>query len=104
MKKISILVLTASLLACLVPSTQAAKPAKAAKAAAGAKGAKKAQKAVLEKYDKNGNGSIDADEVEAIKKAFDTDPSLKAPDKNGDGKLDDTEVSAINPAAKKKKK
>ena len=103
MKKIRILVLAASLLACLVPSAHAAKPAKAAKAAA-AKGAKKAQQTVLEKYDKNSNGFIDADEVEAIQKAFGKDAALKPFDKDGDGKLDDIEVSAINPTAKKKKK
>ena len=63
--------------------------------AAAAKGAKKAQQTVLEKYAKNSNSFIDADEVEAIQKAF---------DKDSDGKLDDIAVSAINPTAKKKKK
>ncbi len=104
MKTISILVLAASLLAFLAPSTHAAKPAKPAKAAAGARGAKKAQKTVLEKYDTNKNGFIDADEVDAIQKAFATDSALKRFDKDADGKLDDTEVSAINPTPKKKKK
>ena len=52
----------------------------------------------------NNNGFIDADEVEAIQKAFENDPDLKRFDTNGDGKLDETEVSAINPAPKKKKK
>ena len=69
-------------------------------------GAKKARKAgnVIAKYDKNNNGFIDADEVEAIQKAFATDVALKQFDKNGDGKLDDIEVSAMNPQPKKKKK
>ena len=92
------LVLVTSLLAIAVPSSHAAKPAKATKKD------QKANAAVIAKYDKNGNGFIDADEVEAIQKAFKTDPDLKRFDKNGDGKLDETEVSAINPTPKKKKK
>src|SRR6266498_3975262 len=74
---------------------------------AAARAAKKAQKnsgGIIAKYDKNGNGFIDADEVEAIQKAFKNDPDLKRFDTNSDGKLDETEVSAINPSPKKKKK
>ena len=73
-------------------------------AAPPAREGKKAQKAgkVIAKYDKNGNGFIDADEVEAIQKAFKADPALKQFDQNGDGKLDDIEVSAMNPQPKKK--
>ena len=56
------------------------------------------------KYDKNGNGTLDADEKEAVKKAFSSDPDLKKYDTNGDGKLDDNEVAAIKPAEKNKKK
>src|SRR5436190_15658861 len=81
-------------------------PARAAQPKAG-KAMKREQKIganVIARYDKNGNGVIDADEVEAIQKAFKTDPALKQFDKNGDGQLDDTEVSAINPPPKKKKK
>lgn len=56
------------------------------------------------KYDANGNGKLDPDEVEAVKKAFATDPDLKQYDTNSDGKLDDNEIAAIKPAEHKKKK
>jgi hypothetical protein len=59
---------------------------------------------VFARYDTNGNGKLDPDEIEAIKKAFDTDPDLKKYDTNGDGKLDDNEIAAIKPADHKKKK
>jgi len=69
------------------------------------KGAKKKGGAdVFARYDKNGNGKLDPDEVEAVKAAFATDPDLKQYDTNGDGKLDDNEVAAIKPAEHKKKK
>jgi hypothetical protein len=59
---------------------------------------------VFARYDTNGNGKLDPDEIEAIKKAFATDPDLKKYDTNGDGKLDDNEIAAIKPADHKKKK
>ena len=59
---------------------------------------------VFAKYDKNGNGKLDPEEVEAVKKAFSSDPDLKKYDTNLDGKLDDNEIAAIKPAEKKKKK
>ena len=59
---------------------------------------------VFGKYDKNANGKLDPDEVEAVKAAFATDPDLKKFDTNGDGKLDDNEIAAIKPAEHKKKK
>ena len=60
---------------------------------------------VFAQFDKNGNGVLDADEKEAIQKAFkDGNEGLKKYDFNGDGKLDDGELAAIQPAAKKKKK
>jgi NAD-dependent SIR2 family protein deacetylase len=98
MKGIIILAASISLIA---GTSFAAKPAKAIP-----KTAKKAQKTgnIIARYDKNNNGFIDADEVEAIQKAFGTDAALKQFDKNGDGKLDDIEVSAMNPQPKKKKK
>jgi Ca2+-binding EF-hand superfamily protein len=92
------LVLVVSLLAVAIPVAHAAKPAKAANKD------QKNNAAVIKKYDKNGNGFIDADEVEAIQKAFKADPDLKRFDTNGDGKLDGAEVSAINPMPRKKKK
>ena len=54
--------------------------------------------------DKNTNGVLDPEEIEAIKKAFDTDDSLKKYDTDGNGKLDDKEIAAIKPAKGKKKK
>ena len=71
----------------------------AGKAPKGAKGAD-----VFAKYDKNTNGVLDPEEIEAIKKAFDTDDSLKKYDTDGNGKLDDKEIAAIKPAKGKKKK
>lgn len=59
---------------------------------------------VFSRYDKNGNGKLDPDEVEAVKKAFATDTDLKQYDTNNDGKLDDNEIAAIKPAEHKKKK
>jgi hypothetical protein len=68
--------------------------------------------AVMKKYDKNGNGTLEDTEKEAIRAAFEKDPDLKVYDKNGDGKLDDAEIAAIakptppadTPKKKKKKK
>jgi len=68
------------------------------------KGKKNKGTDVFAKYDKNANGKLDPDEVEAVKKAFATDPDLKQYDTNNDGKLDDNEVAAIKPAEHKKKK
>jgi len=52
---------------------------------------------VYAKYDKNGNGALDAEEKEAIKKDFEKDKTgpLKACDTNNDGKLSDEEIAAI---------
>jgi type II secretory pathway pseudopilin PulG len=85
------LLLTAALAIAIPASVFAAKdPA--------AKEAKKAARQAIAQYDKNGNGTIDADEADALKKAFDADKTgpLKQFDTNGDGKLDDTEIAAIH--------
>ena len=70
------------------------------------KAAKKAVKEILAQYDKNGNGVIDGDEVDAVKKAYADAPTgpLKQFDTNADGKLDDTEIAAIHAGKKKKDK
>jgi Ca2+-binding EF-hand superfamily protein len=61
---------------------------------------------LIAKYDKNGNGVIDGDEMEALRKDFaaDKEGELKAFDTNGDGKLDDQEIAAIKPGANSKSK
>ncbi|MEI6537498.1 MAG: EF-hand domain-containing protein, partial [Verrucomicrobiaceae bacterium] len=56
------------------------------------------------RYDKNGNGSIDGDEIAAVKAALATDADLKKFDTDSDGKLSDNEIAAMKPAEKKKKK
>jgi hypothetical protein len=52
-------------------------------------------------YDKNGNGTLEADEKDAIRAAYTKDPTgtLKAYDTNNDSKLSDDEIAAI-PATK----
>jgi len=68
---------------------------------------------VYTQYDKNGNGVLDTDEKDAIRKDFAKDPTgiLKIYDTNNDGKLSDDEIAAIPatkvvdaPAKKKKNK
>jgi len=56
---------------------------------------------VYAKYDKNGNGKLDDDEKDALKKDYEKekDGPLKACDANSDGKLSDEEIAAI-PATK----
>jgi len=100
MKSTTLLFCAAGLLALAVPASVHAggNPDK--------KAAKKAAKAILAQYDKNGNGAIDGDEVDAVKKAYAADPNgpLKQFDINGDGKLDDTEIAAIQAGKGGKKK
>jgi Ca2+-binding EF-hand superfamily protein len=88
-------ILAALLTLVLVPSAFAKKPKPSAAPASS-----------FSKYDKNGNGILDADEKEAVKTAIATDSDLKKYDTNSDGKLDGNELAAIKPseAAKKKKK
>ncbi len=93
MKKVYLLALGVCLLGLAVPSAEAAKAKK-----------NKGGTDVFAKYDKNGNGILDADEKEAVTKAFGTDSDLKKYDLNGDGKLDDAELASIRPEGKKKKK
>jgi Ca2+-binding EF-hand superfamily protein len=68
------------------------------------KAARKAVKAVLAEFDKNNNGIIDGEEVDAVKKAYEADPNgpLKRFDLNSDGKLDDSEIGAIHRGKKRK--
>ena len=53
---------------------------------------------VYTKYDKNSNGTLEADERGALKQDFEKDKTgpLKACDVNGDGKLSDDEIAAIS--------
>ena len=50
---------------------------------------------VYAKYDTNSDGTLDADETAAIKKAIKDDESLKQYDTDNNGKLSDDEISAI---------
>ena len=90
--------LIATSLAIVIPATVQA-------ADADKKEARKANRGVISQYDKNSNGSIDADEADAVKKAYEADKSgpLKQFDKNSDGKLDDSEIAAIKGGKKRDK-
>ena len=96
MKSTTLLLCTAGLLALALPASVHAGGNSDKKAA------KKAAKEVLAQYDKNGNGIIDGDEVDAVKKAYAAEPNgiLKQFDTNADGKLDDTEIAAIKAGGK----
>jgi hypothetical protein len=61
---------------------------------------------IVRQYDANADGSIDGSEIEAFRKAFETDKTgpLKQFDTDSNGTLSDTEISAIKVHAKKKKK
>ena len=62
------------------------------------------------RFDVNGNGVLEAEEKEALIRAFESgDTALKVLDVNNDGKLEESELAAIKLAApqkggKKKKK
>jgi hypothetical protein len=79
----------------LVLTAPAAFAGKGEKKAGGHKDVAEAVKAA----DKNGNHTIDADEVAALNEALgkaSADSGLKALDKDGDGKFGDDEVKALN--------
>ena len=76
-------------------------PAQAGKGKKGKKGGAD----ILATYDKNGNGKIDGEEVDALKKDFAAGkPELKALDTNKDGALSDEEIAAAGGGKKGKKK
>jgi hypothetical protein len=59
---------------------------------------------VMEKYDADKNGRLDAVESAAIRKAFADNPDdalLKRFDKDGDGKLSDKEIARMTPGSGK---
>ena len=64
------------------------------------KGSRKGQRPVqvVRSYDKNSDGQIEGDEVEALKKGFADDPKgpLAVLDKNNNATLEDDEISAVN--------
>ena len=63
-------------------------------------GAKRAE--MLKKYDKNGDGKLDAEEAAAYKKDRDAE-LLKKYDKNGDGKIDAEERQVAQEDIKKQR-
>jgi len=91
-----------SILTIVALSLAIAAPAQAGK---GGKKGKKGGADILATYDKNGNGKIDGDEVDALKKDFAAGkPELKALDTNKDGSLSDEEIAAVGGGKKEKKK
>lgn len=109
MKKWQLIVLGVCVIALAAPLGAFAKGNKGGKKGAAAQ---TAPSDVYAQYDKNGNGILDADEKDAIRKALAADPNgmLKAYDTNADGKLSDDELAAIpstkavDAPVKKKKK
>ncbi|MDB6171980.1 MAG: hypothetical protein JWL59_1291 [Chthoniobacteraceae bacterium] len=101
MKKLHQLTLLIAALFFGLPS-----PAPAKKAGKLSKDPAKAEQKALRKaagvYDTNANGSLEGDEIAAVKKAFETDKTgpFKSADLNADGLLDDTEVAALHPKVK----
>lgn len=93
MKKVWLAVLGLCVLGLTIPSAQAGK------------GNKRSQHVdVFAKYDTNADGKLDDAEKEAMKKALDSDYSLKIYDTNKDGKLSDEEIAVIRPEKAKKRK
>jgi len=94
MKRLHIAMVGACLLGLLLPSTGMAAKADGKKAK------------LIAKYDTNGDGSLDADEMAALRKDVeaDKDGALKSYDKDGDGKLSDEEIQAIKPGSSGKSK
>ena len=95
MKKLSMLFMVAGLAALV------ATPSALAKKNKGGAAPTPTPSDVYSLYDKNGNGTLEDDEKEAIRAAYAKDPSglLKQYDTDSDGKLNDAEISAI-PATK----
>ncbi|MBI3880016.1 MAG: hypothetical protein HY301_08110 [Verrucomicrobia bacterium] len=94
MKKLTAILAGLCVLALVAPTTSFAAKAKKDKGGVD----------VFGRFDKNHNGVLDDEEKTELKKAFETDATLKSLDLNGDGKLDDGEIAAIKPAGGKKKK
>ncbi len=91
MKKFWLIPLWLCVVSLLAPSAALAK-------GKGKKNATGSQPNVFAQYDANGNGVLDPDEKEAIRKAFaNGDQNLKVYDTNGDGKLSDDEIAKIQP-------
>ena len=110
MKLTRILTITAALLAIGIPSSGFAKKPKGEDKAGKGDPAKKAmhqaKAAALNLYDKDSSGSINGDEIAAVRTAFAADKTgpLKPLDVSGDGTLDDNEIAAIKKGKGKGKK
>jgi hypothetical protein len=95
MKRILIILTIVALGLSFTIPAQAAKPGKEGR---------KGRKALLATYDKNSNGKIDGEEVDALKKDFAAGkPELKSLDANNDGTLSDEEIGAVGGKQRKKK-
>ncbi|MBI5769210.1 MAG: hypothetical protein HZA93_15560 [Verrucomicrobia bacterium] len=106
MKKLTVLVAVCAFAA--PAAVFAAKPGKPAKtkpeATETAAVAERGKAQLFAKYDTNKNGTLEADEIEAIKKDFDASTRkspLKRLDANKDGKLSEDEIKSLQPAAKR---
>ena len=93
MKKLFLITLGVCVISLIAPSAALAAKADGKKAKLHAK------------YDKNSNGTLDADEKKAMQDDFakDKEGELKAADKDGDGKLSDAEMDAVKPGNGKAK-
>jgi hypothetical protein len=93
MKKINLIPLSICLILLAAPATvlAGAGPRKAAAKAGTAS-------AFVARFDRNGNGTLDADEKEALRNAY---ASLSVYDTNKDGKLDDSELTSVQVPAKR---
>ena len=103
MKRIWLLILGICVIGLAVPSTALAGKGDKRAERKSAKQANQPTRLNIARFDRNGNGVLDPDEKDAVRKLFAT---LAAFDTNKDGKLDENELAAVQPTkplAKRKK-